>query len=271
MSANKLKGRRIAVLAADGFEKLELTVPVAALRTAGAHVDIVSLRSGRIRGVNLHEPAGRVGVDETLDKVEVDDYDGLFIPGGFISPDLLRQSADAREFVRQFNAAHKPIATLCHGPWLLSSAELVEGRTMTSWPGIRDDLVNAGATWVDEPVVHDRNWVTGRGPQDLPAFVPAIVAHFEQMDLRDAAPRASTLSSPQRDAPPEIMVAAMKWLPRPSVRVLLGLAVVGGILFAVNKRKDLAVVARRANRRVAPVIARAAKQGRALAKLARAA
>jgi protease I len=112
--AHQLEGRRIAVLAADGFEKVELTVPVAALRAAGAEVDIVSLRPGRIRGVNLHEPASRVKVDCTLPDVSVDDYHALLIPGGFINPDLLRQSAAAREFVRKFDASGKPIATLCH-------------------------------------------------------------------------------------------------------------------------------------------------------------
>ena len=130
-------------------------------------VDIVSLRPGRIRGVNLHEPASRVSVDRTLPEASVADYDALLIPGGLINPDLLRQSELARRFVREFDASGKPIATLCHGPWLLSSAGLTEGRTMTSWPGVRDDLVNAGATWLDREIVLDRNWLTSRGPQDL--------------------------------------------------------------------------------------------------------
>src|SRR5690242_14669707 len=114
-----LQDRRVAVLAADGFEKVELSVPVAALRTAGAEVEIVSLRRGRIRGVNLHEPASRVTVDRTIDEVSVDDYDALLIPGGFINPDLLRQSTAVRQFVQAFDGARKPIATLCHGPWVL--------------------------------------------------------------------------------------------------------------------------------------------------------
>lgn len=117
-------GRRIAVLAADGFEKVELTVPVTAMRAAGADVDIISLRHGRIHGVNLHEPASRVKVDYTLSEVAIEDYDALLIPGGFINPDLLRQSAETREFVRKFDATGKPIATRCHGPWLLASAGL---------------------------------------------------------------------------------------------------------------------------------------------------
>src|ERR671938_1476974 len=150
-----LKGRRIAILAADGFEKVELTVPEKALRLAGAETEVVSLRHGRIRGVNLHEPASRVSVDHTLEEVSVADYDALLIPGGFINPDLLRQSEEARRFVREFDASGKPIATLCHGPWLLSSAGLTKGRRMTSWPGVRDDMVHAGATWLDETVVQD--------------------------------------------------------------------------------------------------------------------
>src|SRR5215204_2518064 len=120
MLDRNLKGRRIAVLAADGFEKVELTVPVAALRLAGAKVDIISLRRGRIRGVNLHEPASRVHVDDTVHDVDPQRYDGLLIPGGFINPDLLRQSADARAFVQWFDYRHKPIASLCHGPWVLA-------------------------------------------------------------------------------------------------------------------------------------------------------
>jgi protease I len=109
---------------------------------------------------------------------------------------------------------------------------------MTSWPGIRDDLVNAGATWIDEPVVQDGNWVSSRGPQDLAEFVPAIVKHFQQTNLSSAPSRAGATSSPQRNAPPELMVKTMKWLPRPSARVLLGLAAIGGIAMAANKRRS---------------------------------
>src|SRR4051812_20006094 len=115
----KLTGRQVAVLVADGFEMVELTVPLAALRLAGATVEIVSLREGRIRGVNLHEPASRVGVDKTVENADPANYDALFLPGGFINPDLLRQSQRAREFVRAFDSAGKPIASLCHGPWVL--------------------------------------------------------------------------------------------------------------------------------------------------------
>jgi len=184
----RLLGRRVAVLAADGFEKVELTVPIAALRAACADVEIVSLRHGRIRGVNLHEPAARVAVDRSLADVDARDYDALFVPGGFIGPDLLRQSQAARAFASAFDAARKPIAALGHGAWLLASAGVASGRTMTSWPGIRDDLVHAGATWLDEAIVRDGNWLTSRGGQDLPRFVGALLDHFAAAALGERPP-----------------------------------------------------------------------------------
>jgi protease I len=238
-SGRQLKGRRICVLAADGFEKVELSVPVAAMRAEGADVDIISLRPGRIRGVNLHEPASRVSVDRTLSEVSVADYDALLIPGGFINPDLLRQSEAARRFAREFDASGKPIATLCHGPWLLSSAGLTKGRTMTSWPGVRDDLVNAGATWLDREVVVDGNWLTSRGPQDMVPFVKALVDHFAGRQSRrqeSSADAVATTSAPQRNAPPALVLGAMKWMPRPSLRTA---AIIGAALayFAAQGRR----------------------------------
>ena len=214
----RLKGRRIAALAADGFEKVELTIPRHALRLAGAKVDVISLRHGRIRGVNLHEPASRVTVTKTVREADPAAYDGLLLPGGFINPDLLRQSAEARQFVRAFASANKPIATLCHGPWVLASAGLLQGRTLTSWPGIRDDLVNAGATWLDEEVVRDGNLLTSRGPQDMVPFVRAITELFsERAPAPQETPRQAS-SAPQRDEPPALVLSVMKWMPRPSFR-----------------------------------------------------
>ena len=134
LTRRPLRGRRIAALAADGFEKVELVIPLRALKRAGADVHVVSLRRGRIRGVNLHMPATRVAVDKTISDADPGDYDGLLLPGGFINPDLLRQSAEARDFVRAFAANNRPIVTLCHGPWVLASAGLLGGRTLTSWP-----------------------------------------------------------------------------------------------------------------------------------------
>ncbi|SNS92747.1 protease I [Noviherbaspirillum humi] len=234
---NALKGRRIAVLAVDGFEKVELTVPVTALKLAGAKVDIVSLHGGRIRGVNLHEPASMVRVDKTLGRANPSEYGALLIPGGFINPDLLRQSAAARDFVRAFDRQGKPIATLCHGPWMLASAGLTKGRTMTSWPGIRDDMVNAGATWLDQEVVRDGNWVTSRGPQDMVPFVAAMT------ELFSGAAGARRLdqparSDPQRERPPALVVNSMRWLPRPSFRTILGVALLGAGLAATGRRNS---------------------------------
>ena len=224
--SKRLQGLRVAILAADGFEMVELMVPLLALRAAGATTDVVSLRHGRIRGVNLHEPARRVRVTKTLAEAQPDNYDALLIPGGFINPDLLRQSEAARAFVKAFDAAGKPIATLCHGPWLLASAGLTEGRTMTSWPGIRDDLVNAGATWLDQELVRDRNWVSSRGPQDMRVFVLGMRDLFSGSVPTVSAPRL-TESSPQRIAPPKLVVSTMRWLPRPSVRTVAAAALVG--------------------------------------------
>jgi protease I len=217
----RLHGRRIAALAADGFEKVELTIPMRALQLAGAKVDVVSLRHGRIRGVNLHMPATRVGVDKTISEANVADYDGLLLPGGFINPDLLRQSAEARQFVREFDTSGKPIATLCHGPWVLASAGLLNGRTLTSWPGIRDDLVNAGATWLDRDVVKDGNLVTSRGPQDMTSFVPAIIDHFAGTAPQLQAAAAGQGSDPQLNSPVGWAVAALRWSPKPSVPGIL--------------------------------------------------
>ena len=235
----RLKGRRIAALAADGFEKVELVIPMKALQAAGAEVDVISLRHGNIRGVNLHEPASRVHVDKTIAEANPDDYDGLLLPGGFINPDLLRQSAEARAFVRAFDEAGKPIASLCHGPWVLASAGLLQGRTLTSWPGVRDDLVNAGATWLDRPWVRDGNLATSRGPQDLVPFVQGcldLFAHHAPISRTSQHPVAR--SAPQANEPPHIVLSAMKWLPKPSVRTAVGLGAVAAAVMATRARRS---------------------------------
>src|SRR5437868_2272930 len=233
----KLNGRRIAALAADGFEKVELVVPMKALQAAGAEIDVISLRHGNIRGVNLHEPASRVHVDKTIAEANPDDYDGLLLPGGFINPDLLRQSAEAREFVRAFDAAGKPIASLCHGPWVLASAGLLKGRTLTSWPGIRDDVVNAGATWLDEEFVRDGNLATSRGPQDLIPFTKGITELFaETAPIRNGKPLRGE-SSPQHDEPPALVLGAMKWTPKPSIRTAILVGGVAAGVLAANRRR----------------------------------
>jgi protease I len=234
-NSTALTARRIAVLTADGFEKVEVSAPVMAMRMAGAIVDIISLREGHIRGVNLHEPASRIRVSHTIQHANPADYDALYIPGGFIAPDLLRQSAEAREFVRAFEQVGKPIASICHGPWLLSSCHLTAGRTLTSWPGIRDDLVNAGAIWLDHALVRDGNWLTSRGPQDMAEFVPALIEFFRH-DAPAAESLQATESAPQRNEPPELMVSALKWLPRPSIRTAVGLAALGAGVWAMRRK-----------------------------------
>ena len=186
MAKKTLEGVRVAVLATDGFEQVELTGPVKQLRKRGARVDIVSLRPGTIRGMNLIALGKQVKVDETVTSVSPNDYDALFIPGGFANPDFLRQSEQALMFVRAFDRASKPIGVICHAPWVLVSAGLAHGRELTSWPGISDDVRNAGATWRNAPVVRDRNWLSSRGPMDLPAFEEALVDFFADAVPADA-------------------------------------------------------------------------------------
>ena len=231
--SKELKGRRIAVLATDGFEKVELTIPVAALRSAGAEVDIVSLHRGSIRGVNLHKPANKVHVTKTVSEANPAEYHALLVPGGFINPDMLRQSAGARDFVRAFNSAKKPIATLCHGPWVLASAGLLDGRVLTSWPGVRDDLVNAGATWIDKEVVWDGNLVTSRGPQDMVPFVRALKSHFAPGAALDKKTRA-VQSSPQKQEPPKVVLGFMNAFPLPKFKTLLTVGALAGGIYALK-------------------------------------
>jgi protease I len=191
--SKELEGLRIAVLAADGVEQVEVTQPVKTLEKHGAKIEIVSLRPGSIRAMNLLAPGKKIHVDRTVFNANPDAYHGLHIPGGFINPDFVRQSEHALEFVRAFDAAGKPISTICHGPWVLVSAGLVGGRRLASWPGIKDDVRNAGGVWVDAEVVRDGNWVSSRGPQDLHAFDKAIVEHFAR-----GAGRAVTLDAGNR-------------------------------------------------------------------------
>ena len=233
MTTKTLRGKRIAILAADGFEFAELALPKRALKAAGAKVEVVSLHRGRIRGMNLTEPTRTVRVHRTLDEARAKDYDGLFIPSGFVSPDFLRQSQAARAFVRDFDEAEKPIATICHGPWILASAELVSGRTMASWPGIRDDLVHAGAIWRDAPLVSDRNWISSRGPQDLPLFAPAMVKLFAEGRTNEEP--AGAVSSAKSLTPAPVAVKAARWLPGPTLRgVVAFAAVMAGGAFAMR-------------------------------------
>lgn len=173
-----LSGKTIAVLATDGFEQVELDKPVDAMRKAGATVHIVAPEAGNIQGFEHHDKGRKVGVDKTLGDVSADDYDGIVLPGGVINPDALRLEEKAISFIGDFAKADKPIAAICHGPWTLIDAGLVEGRRLTSWPSLKTDLLNAGADWVDETVVIDGKLVTSRNPDDLPAFCDGIIKVF---------------------------------------------------------------------------------------------
>jgi protease I len=176
---NQLQGKRIAFLAADGVEKVELEQPRAALVQEGAQVQVVSLKPGEILARNHDlEPAGKFGVDQAVSDVSVDDFDALVLPGGTVNPDKLRLDDSAVAFVRDFVESRKPVAAICHGPLTLVEAGVVEGRTLTSYPSIRTDLRNAGAKVVDEEVVIDGNLVTSRSPRDLPAFCSTLVKQF---------------------------------------------------------------------------------------------
>ncbi len=174
--SNRLQGKKVAILAADGVEKVELERPRATLSEKGAQVQVVSLKSGEIQARNHDlEPAGTIGVDRAVAEVSVDEFDALVLPGGTVNPDKLRLDSSAVTFVREFVNSGKPVAAICHGPWTLVEAGVVAGRSMTSYPSIRTDLRNADAKVVEEEVVVDGNLVTSRSPSDLPAFCSTIV------------------------------------------------------------------------------------------------
>jgi protease I len=175
-----LNGKRVAVLAAEGFEQSELLEPRRALDDAGALTRVVSPAKGEVQGWKHFEKAERVRVDVALDDADAGEFDALLLPGGVANPDQLRMLPKAVAFVRAFVEAGKPIAAICHGPWTLIEAGGVEGRKMTSWPSIKSDLKNAGAQWVDEEVVSDRGLVTSRKPADIPAFNRKMIEAFAQ-------------------------------------------------------------------------------------------
>ena len=176
--ANKLDGKKVAILVADGFEQVEMTEPREALQKAGAETRIVSLKSGKIQGMHHADKGDKFDVDLTLDEARPEEFDALLIPGGLLNPDALRMDADALEFARHFFREGKPVAAICHGPQVLISADLVRGRTVTSWPAIKVDVRNAGAHWVDEEVVVDNGLVTSRKPDDIPAFNEKMIEEF---------------------------------------------------------------------------------------------
>jgi protease I len=179
--ADELNNKKIAFLAADGVEQVELEKPREAVEQAGATVELLSLDDGEIQAMNSDiNPADKFPVDKKVADASPDDYDGLVLPGGTVNPDNLRVDEDAISFVQEIAKAGKPIGSICHGPWTLVEADLVRGRTLTSYPSIRTDIRNAGGNVVDEEVVVDKGLVTSRNPDDLPAFCDKIVEEFAE-------------------------------------------------------------------------------------------
>ena len=178
--AGELQGKTIAFLATDGVEQVEYTEPRKAVEQAGGTAHLLSLKTDDIQGFNHLDKDDTFPVDKAVAEASADDYDGLVLPGGVANPDVLRTDTDAVGFVRSFFEAGKPVASICHGAWTLVEADVVKGRTLTSWPSIRTDIENAGGTWVDEEVHTDRGLVTSRKPDDLPAFNAKLVEEFAE-------------------------------------------------------------------------------------------
>jgi protease I len=188
-----LSGMKVAILAAEGFEQSELTEPRKALEEAGAQTQVVSPAKGEVQGWKHFDKGERIKVDVPLEQADATDYDALMLPGGVANPDQLRTLPKAVQFVRSFFETGKPVAAICHGPWTLIEAGVVRGRTLTSWPSLKTDLVNAGAMWVDQEVCSDHGLITSRKPDDLPAFNQKMIEEFSggQRTDRGAAARPS--------------------------------------------------------------------------------
>lgn len=185
---NKLDGKRIAILATDGVEQVEMTEPRKALDAAGAKTELVSPAQGQLQAWRHMDKGDKFPVDVELDAADPNNYDALVLPGGVANPDQLRNMPKAVQFVKSFFEQDKPVAAICHAPWMLVEADVVRGRTLTSWPSLHTDLKNAGAKWVDREVVEDNGLVTSRKPDDLPAFNKKIVELFSQAQQREAQP-----------------------------------------------------------------------------------
>jgi protease I len=178
--AQNLHGKKVAFLATDGVEQVELERPWQAARDAGATVELISIKRGEIQGVKSIDKADTFRVDRVVSDVTAAEYDGLVIPGGVKNPDLMRMNPDAVSFVRDFFAQHKPVAAICHAPWMLVEADVVRGRTLTSYPSLRTDITNAGGNWVDEEVHVDAGLVTSRKPDDLDAFCAKMIEEIAE-------------------------------------------------------------------------------------------
>ncbi len=173
-----MNGKRVAIIVTDGFEQIEMTSPLEALAKAGAKGVLIAPKDGNVQGFKHHDKADQFKVDMTLANADPSQFDAVLLPGGVINADAIRIDKKAQQFVQEIDRAGKPIAVICHGPWLLVSAGLVKGRHITSWPTLQDDLRNAGAQWEDKECIRDRNWVSSRKPDDLPAFNREMVALF---------------------------------------------------------------------------------------------
>ena len=180
MTERKLQGKRVAVIAADMVERVELVEPRQALEDAGAQTDLISIKPGEIKTFNHFDPGESMKVDFAIEEVQESDYDALLIPGGVGNPDQLRGDENIVAFVRDFFEAGKPVAAICHGPWVLVEANVVGGRTLTSWPTVQTDVRNAGGNWVDKEVVVDQGLVTSRKPDDIPAFNAKMIEEFAE-------------------------------------------------------------------------------------------
>jgi protease I len=193
MAEQKLKGKKIAIIAADMVERVELVEPRKALEQAGAKTELLSIKPGEIDAFDHFDKAEKIKVDRLVEEADASDYDALMIPGGVGNPDLLRGDENAVAFARDFFEAGKPVAAICHGPWLLVEAGVVRGRKLTSWPTLQTDIRNAGGNWVDEEVVVDGGLVTSRKPDDIPAFSKKMIEEFCEgvhAEQRDAAKSA---------------------------------------------------------------------------------
>ena len=177
----KLDGMRVAILVSTDFEQAELVKPREALEHAGATAKIISPKSGKITGMKHDEKKDEFDVDQTLDEAKPEEFDAVLLPGGALNADFIRVQPKAQEFVRKFDQAGKPMAIICHAPWLLVSAGLVKGRKLTSYHTIQDDIRNAGGKWEDKEVIRDRNWVTSRQPADIPAFNREMLKMFAEL------------------------------------------------------------------------------------------
>ncbi len=180
MTERKLEGMRVAILATDDFEQAELIEPRTALQEAGAQTTVIAPKPGKIKAVKHDELVGSVDVDMTLNDASPEEFDAVLIPGGALNADALRVVNAAQEFVRYMDDSGRPIAVICHGPWLLVSADLADGRTLTSYHTIQDDIRNAGGQWMDREVVRDQNWVSSRQPSDIPAFNREMINLFAE-------------------------------------------------------------------------------------------